>query len=207
MSQYPKTQKEYLKAVARETARMSYPGRMQGKLKAGTKEVVEDYFVKKFPLREVWENADQIALKFDKWHEDCVRKLSRDLKKYLKTDTDRAEAVAAKLLNTFTHQLMKYEPCRPLWKELHLPIDGIMIKALYKLNSPSLDPKIKVILKKHKKCPYSLSYKKEYIPIQNALRHIIADLNKRPGVECNLKSRIELNLLWADRSGVQRKNK
>ena len=197
MSQFPITQQEYLKAVARETARMSYPGRMGGVLGQGTKkDTVEKYFVERFPLQQIWDRANEVAANFDVWHKERVHELSEvlDHDKRLKNPSDQKEAVAAKLLNTFLHQLMKYERCRPLWNSLHLPLDGKTLKILQTLNCPSLIP-VKEIIKRP---PYSLSYD-EYCQIQHALRELVVELNKRTEVEYNLlTSRIELNLLWAD---------
>jgi hypothetical protein len=44
---------------------------------------------------------------------------------------------------------------------------------------------------------YSLKYV-EYLQVQRALSDFIAELNGRPGCQIKLRSRIELNLLWAE---------
>lgn len=197
MTQFPARDEEYFKAVARETARMSYPGRMGGILEKGTKEKVERYFEEKFPLKQLWDHASEEAYRFDDLHQKIAIELAGflDEKKCLKKESDKSEAVAAKLLNTFMYQLMKYEPCRPLWRMLHLPLDRMMLNALSNLDSPSLFP-ISKIITAYKEKPYQITYINEYKPIQNALRHLIEELNKQSDIEYKLTSRIQLNLLW-----------
>lgn len=195
MEKFPKSLREYLQAVARETARMSYPPRMSGVVvQAGAKLAVEQHFVNKFPLRLIWKDAPRVANRFDRWHKKRAQELGSTLNagEWLKNKSNRVEAVAVKFLNTFLHQLMKYKPCRPLWKALHLTLDRKVFDQLRSLNSPALEP-IEVILKKP---PYSISYA-QYIQIQRALSRLVAELNKRPDVEYKLTSRIELNVLWA----------
>jgi hypothetical protein len=162
-------------------------------LKKGTKKAVEEHFVEKFPLKTVWEDAPRVAHRFDRWHKKRVQELSSTLNtgKRVKNKSDRGEAVAAKFLNTFLHQLMKYEPCRPLYKALHLPLDRRIFDALRSMKSPALEPIIAVL----RRPPYSISYA-QYIQVQEALSKLVDSLNDRRGVKYKLTSRIELNLLW-----------
>lgn len=198
MEEFLISRTQFLRAVARETAKMSYPGRMGGVVKAGTKKTVQEYFVGSFPLSDVWDDARRVAGNFDGWHEKRVRELGRriDRKQLIKKKSDRGGAFAAKFLNTYMHQLMKYEPCRPLWTHLHLPLDRRILEALRKLqrrmNSRALG-RVKSILRKP---PYSIGYA-DYIEVQRALTDFITELNSRPRAEIKLRSRIELNLLWA----------
>jgi len=177
---------------------MSYPGRMGGVVKAGTKKAVQDYFVESFPLSDVWDNALRVSRNFDQWHEKRVRELGRRIDRghLTKKRSDRGEAFAAKFLKTYMHQLMKYEPCRPLWTHLHLPLDRRILEALgrlrRKMGSRALG-RVKRILGKP---PYSIRYA-DYIEVQRALADFIKELNSRPRAEITLRSRIELNLLWA----------
>jgi len=195
MDKFPRTVTERLRGIATETARMSYPGRMSGLVTEGTKRSVEQYFVEAFPLKEIWDDALKIALSFDEWHDERIKELSQVLheKKCLKDKHNRVEALAAKFLNTFLFQLVKYEQCRPLWNVLHLPLDGRVLKKLRSLCSPALQS-IGGILSSP---PYSLSYA-EYIQVQDALSQLVVELNRRPDVEFRLESRIELNLLWVN---------
>jgi len=201
MVTFPNTKEEYIKAVTRETARMSYPGSMsRGKspiLEGGTKKYIENEFFPTF-LSGLWDTVDIVADQFDDWHEKQTISLGRSLSlKRLLGNPGYGEAVGAKLINTFMYQLMKYDHFRPLWSKLHLPLDRMMINALSELESPALCP-VKDTLNDYKGCPYRITYKKEYKPIQEALWQLVAELNKRPDVGYNLTSRIELNLLWAD---------
>ncbi len=201
MKEFLVSKKQFLQAVARETARMSYPGRMGGVVRAGTKKAVEKYFVKRFPMADVWNNPTQIARRFDRWHGERVRELGRRISKRIKRKgTDRGQAVAAKFLNTYLHQLMKYKRCSPLWEQLHLPLDRRTIEALESLKrdtgSRALEQANETLLKAQK-APYSIRYA-EYLKMQRALLDLLGELNRRPQSEVKLKSRIELNLLWAE---------
>ena len=199
MKEFLKSRQQLLKAVARETARMSYPGRMGGVVKSGTKKVVETYFVEEFPIREVWDKAAFIRRRFDRWHEDRVQELGRRIQRrhLVKKESDLGEAVAAKFLNTYLHQLMKYEQCRKLWDELHLPLDKRILLSLTRLRRSTKSSALNRVALILRKAPYSLKYN-EYVQVQHALHDFIKELNRRPGCEIRLKSRIELNLLWAE---------
>jgi hypothetical protein len=48
-----------------------------------------------------------------------------------------------------------------------------------------------------RKAPYSLTYG-QYIQVQRALSDFVTELNDRPRCQIRLRSRIELNLLWAE---------
>lgn len=188
-----------MQSVACETARMSYPGRMGGVVKAGTKKAVEWYFMKEFPIETVWTNAGRIAHRFDGWHQARVHELGNCLERgaFVKKKTDRGVAIAAKLLNTFMHQLMKYEPCRPLWHRLHLPLDRRILKVLLKIRRSAESRALKGVEEVLRKPPYSLTHD-EYIQVQRALRHLLRELNNRRQSQVKLTSPIELNLLWVE---------
>lgn len=114
----PETTAELQVLVARETARMSYPSGMTHPPKpvvtGTTKKTVEDYFANKFPLHEVWDDATRVAATFEAWHLRRVQEMAKAIKTHVPRHNKR-EAVAAKFLNAFLHQLMKYErsliPC------------------------------------------------------------------------------------------------
>jgi hypothetical protein len=195
---YPLTKQELLERVARETARMSYPGSMsRGSTQvvmAGTKKKVEDYFAVRFPLYEVWDNASRIADQYDAWHEQRTKEIGRFLKrqKCLGNPNNNEFAIGSKFLNTFMHQLMKYEWARPLWQQLHLPLDARVFQAFSRTKGLAM-AKINSCIGTN--TAYSISYE-DYQFIQNALWEFMAELNERPNVEFQVKSRIELNYLW-----------
>jgi hypothetical protein len=198
MKEFLNSRKHYLKAVARETAKMSYPGRMGGIVRAGTKKAVEEFFVQRFPLEEIWDDSPKLALNFDNWHAEEVTSLGRYLnnRKLIKRKQDRSEAVAAKFLNTYLYQLMKYDACRPLWKQLHLPLDKRVLVALGSLKRQMKSHALSQVSDALNKPPYSITLS-EYKDVQRALFGLISELNNRPRSEVKMKSRIELNLLWA----------
>jgi hypothetical protein len=187
---------ELLEHVGRETARMSYPGSMsRGKkpvVHKGTKAKLEEYFAKtkSFPLRQVWLSASRLTATYENWHRARTAEIANALGQKVSKHNNR-KAVAAKFLNTFMHQLMKYEPCRPLWPALHLPLDGRVFAALTQLKSPSLSA-VQPLLSRS---AYSLSYT-EYLEVQRALWNLMRELNARRRAEFKLRSRIELNCLW-----------
>ena len=62
---YPLTIQELQEAIARETARMSYPGGMSRGVKQvvikGAKQNIEEYFATVFPMGDLWNTVGQIA--------------------------------------------------------------------------------------------------------------------------------------------------
>lgn len=193
MKQFPITLHEYLRAIACETARMSFPGRMGGIVASGAKRAVEMYFIEKFPINDIWNSSSNVARNYNSWHRLRVQEMSIILNSggYVKDRNNNAEAISAKFLNTFMHQLMKYESCRQLWGELHLPLDRRVFASLLSLRSEVLRAIKNIIIKP----PYSITYD-EYFAIQDSLSKLVAELNSRPDVQYKLTSRIELNLLW-----------
>ena len=202
MIQFPSTKSEYIKRIATETAKMSYPGRMGGILKEGAKkDVIEEYFKNDFPLVKIWDNPKEVA-DFDKWHKERVQEFSDKIKlqNCLHDEYKGDEvAVAAKLLNTFLHQLMKYEECHYLWANLHLPLDSIVLKKLREISKlPEYEKYFSNVEDVIDKKPYSIKYD-QYIKIQKALKELVEHINRQARGEYKLKSRIELNaLLWVE---------
>jgi hypothetical protein len=199
MKEFLNSRKLYLKAVARETSKMSYPGRMGGIVKAGTKKAVEEFFVETFQLEAIWDEAPKLALRFEDWHAKEVKDLGRYLndRNLVKRKQDKGEAVAAKFLNTYLYQLMKYDACRPLWKHLHLPLDKRVLAALVSLKRRMKSRSLSQVGDILNKPPYSITLP-EYLRVQRALLGFIGELNNRPRSVVKLRSRIELNLLWAE---------
>lgn len=194
----PVTLDGYLERVARETAKMSWPGQMHPILHANTKKSVEDYFSTIFVshLKRVWTDEYTTSrLAYDDWYKQRAYELGKFLErgKHVKRNY-RDTAVACKLLNTFMHQLMKYEKCRILWRDLHLVLDGRLFRKLLGLSGEydSLRP-VASILKDN---PYKITYG-SYSRLQSQLWAFIEQLNQRANAEYKLRSRIELNVLWA----------
>ncbi|MBM4295522.1 MAG: hypothetical protein FJ126_11570 [Deltaproteobacteria bacterium] len=188
---FPKTMTDLFSLIAKETARMSYPGKMNNLVKEGMKKALEDYFAKIFPLGELWDNSNDVVNNYDEWHRLRVKEIGGIVNNYNKVLTNNPEAMGAKFLNTFMHQLMKYDKFRPLFKKLHLPLDRRVFNALKSLRVSSLTS-INTLLKRP---PYSINYE-EYEIIQKVLWSLIKELNNRIGIEFKVESRIELNLLW-----------
>ena len=161
---------------------------------AGTKKKVEDYFAVRFPLYEMWDNASRIADQYDAWHEQQTKEIGRFLKrqKCLGNPNGNEFAIGSKFLNTFMYQLIKYEWARPLWRQLHLPLDARVFQMFRRTKGPAI-AKIKSRIGTN--TAYSISYE-DYQFIQNALWEFIDELNERPNAEFQVKSRIELNYLW-----------
>ena len=182
-----------MERIARESYQMSYAGlRLVTK---GAKKKLATYFVKKFPMIDVWGNAETTARRFEEWHRERVEEISAVIDGYKSKKAYRTDALAAKFLNTFLHQLMKFKKCRPLWPQLHLPLDGIVfceIKALARSSAALADIAYLV-----DGSPYSLG-DADYKSIQDALLKYIDELNRKKTLPYRLTSRIEFNfLLWA----------
>jgi hypothetical protein len=188
----PLTEEEFLSHIVRETARMSYPGSMSRRktVLKGTKAALECFFVDCFPIAQVWHHSTALAKSYDEWHKEQSHRVAESIKPYVPPHNN-AVAVGTKFLNTFMHQLMKYEPCRGLWRSLHLPLDSRAFSRLAKLRVNSLSG----VQQQFSKSPYKLEYE-SYIEIQQSLWEFVKELNARPGTGWHLTSRIELNWLW-----------
>ena len=73
----------------------------------------------------------QIA-NYDGWHITRVNCLSQVIEdgNYRQDNNDTSLALSAKLVNTFMHQLMKYDRFRYLYRGLHLPLDRTVFQRL-----------------------------------------------------------------------------
>jgi hypothetical protein len=191
---FPFTRAESLRSIAAETARMSYPSSMsRGKrpvVSGGTKAEVEKYFVGQFPLEAIWTSVTPIAKNFEQWHQTRAAEIAQVITSKIRSK-NTPMCVAAKFLNTFLHQLIKYEEARPLLPLLHLPLDARVFSKLRRFKFSSLSRAQGFLTGS----PYALQYE-AHIKIQKALLALVAELNERPGVEFKLSSRIELNWLW-----------
>ncbi len=207
------TKEEYLKAIARETAKMSYPGAMsmqpEGKqiVIRDTKKELEKYFEEKLLIKELWDKKFRAQRAYDDWHRCQTKNISKKVvKKRCGNKKNNSDAISAKLLNTFMHQLIKYEKFRYLYKYLHLPLDRGAFKELSKklgqIDELEVSKKQKNELKRLNKlvgkycnCPYSIG-PKDYIEIQKGLLKLVKIWNQCLS-EFKIKARIDLNcLLW-----------
>jgi hypothetical protein len=197
---FPLKLDEYLYAVAKETARLSWPGRMWPILRTGAKNNAEEYFTSDAfltKLREIWQGR---VGAYDSWHERRVPELAASIAEKVTTRNApgipyRPETVAAKLLDTFMHQLVKYPEYRFLWADLHLVLDNKVFAVLHTLarGSVALRAVDDILIQN----PYTISGE-QYKRVQTQLREFVEELNSRPGQEFGLGSRIQLNILWAD---------
>jgi prepilin-type processing-associated H-X9-DG protein len=197
---FPLRLDEYLYAVAKETARLSWPGRMWPILRKGAKNNAEKYFTSDAfltELREVWQGRVRA---YDSWHEERVFELAASIAEKVTTRNAqgiryRPETVAAKLLDTFMHQLVKYPECRFLWADLHLVLDNRVFAVLHTLARDSVA--LRVVDDILTQNPYTISGE-QYKHVQTQLREFVEELKSRPGQGFDLGSRIQLNILWAD---------
>jgi hypothetical protein len=195
-------------SVKRETAKMSWPGHMSPILEAGAKSGIESWFAKSCDLRSLSSNKMRGIDDFGKWHKQAVERLARflDDKKLLKPrknnsvrDSTReysARAVAAKLVDTFAHQLTKYPPFRHLYPHLHLPLDQVVRPKILAL-AKKLRAEDETLLSALNKNAYTQA-SDEYEAIQSFLWHVVdheltEQVRRRYG-----RSRILLNpYFWA----------
>jgi len=200
---FPLTIQELLKQIACETARMAYPGGMsRGRgavVNGGTKELLELFFMGEFPLETIWTNRNAVAQNYDTWHDAQATAMGNYLADHgcIPNQANNKYLVAAKFLNTFMHQLMKYERFRPLWRHLHLPLDARVFQAFQKLLNDY--PESTVLGDINARIDGQRAYEisaDDYRFIQKELLAFIGYLNRRPNAEFQITSRIELNLLW-----------
>jgi hypothetical protein len=188
------TSETRLRHIALETARLSYPGSMSrksGVVKKGTKKSLEIYFEETFPIASLLKNVDDIAKDYDRWHKDRVDEISKIIAGHLQSEKKEPASVAAKFLNTFVYQLMKYNEFRPLWDQLHLPLDRRVFDKLRSLRAESL----RDVQSEFSKSPYEVSYDKS-LEIQERLFGLIKEFNEQNDDSWKFHSRIELNWLW-----------
>ncbi len=197
----PLTLDKYLYAVAKETARLSWPGRMHPILVKDAKKDTEGYFISRLfhtRLCKVWTGN---VRDYDLWYEACVEQLKDSIAKKVTPHNAQGtrycpKTVAAKLMDAFMYQLMKYQECRYLWPVLHLVLDNKIFASLraHMTNRHALQGEpIGEILRKN---PYTITFG-EYQTVQKHLREFIQELNRRVGMEFELNSPIQLNILWA----------
>ena len=191
---FPATKSDLFKLVVQETAKMSYPGSMSRGSRpivaAGTKQSLSEYFESQLFIDSLCSNIGASAQKFERWHRRQVRQIAIHICDKVRTQ-NKKESVAAKFLNTFMYQLMKYDYFRPLWPKLHLPLDRRIFDALRRIESPSLQ----AIREQLKSSPYRMDYER-HLAIQQVLLNFIKEINERPRMQFKIISRIELNLLW-----------
>jgi hypothetical protein len=192
--EFPASTQDRIAAIAKESARMSYPSSMSrgsGQVvNAGTKKVAESFFCESRDIQDVI--AGRVAThRFDRWHALVCGKLAAAIQEKVCGGREPI-AVCTKFLDTFMHQLMKYEESRPLWPVLHLPLDRLVFEQLRKVYSPALKPLAALL----DRSPYTLKYA-EHMQVQRALSHWLSELNGRKNMEFTLRSRVELNWMWA----------
>jgi len=198
------TKEKYLKSIARETAKMSWPGHMNPIVKAGTKKILEEYFIgTDFPFEELWDGKSCAYSDYDKWHEEQTKAISKKVvKTNLRDQEYEARVVSAKFLNTFMHQLVKYEDFRGLYEHLHLTLDSGVHKEICE-NSRDVE-----IQKMKQENTYKISYA-TYMCIQKDAWNLLNDYNQKfKDTGIKLRSRIDLNaILWAGAAkGKESKN-
>jgi hypothetical protein len=207
------TLEEYLREVAEETAKMSYPGHFSPPLcknaKKGPKETVQRYFTGRVFIRELtqlWRNRRQIPTRvaFNEWHNKRVQELGRCLRRCSHMrDGYNARAAARKLIDVFMHQLMKYQRFRRLYRFLYLPLDRQVCRALRRKRREDEDygalntDEVKELLDGNRN-PYNFEHA-DYLRIQEALLHVVRALQRDPRLayRASITSRVDLNaLLW-----------
>jgi len=194
-------------AVIHECARISWPGRMSDMLATGAKKAAEDWFGDNVQLANMKCIKSQAA--YDVWHKKAVSKLAQALGEYVnefpsvkkqrkkvnsKRSPYQSEPIAAKLVDTFMHQLVKYPPFHGLYGYLHLPIDEIVRARLQEWRDTHFSGCQDIL-----GCNvYTISYA-EHMMIQERLWDLV-DGEFEGCQEDFGRSRVWLNApLWADR--------
>jgi hypothetical protein len=195
---------DWLTRVSVETARMSYPTSMsRGTVPlviGNTKKALEKYFDESGFVKNLLElqKGGPKQEQYDEWHTKRICEIGDLLvSKKLLCDAKTKFGVGAKFVDTYMHQLMKFEMCRSFWKLLFLPIDRKVCRFLNK-SKDVFSQRVQVIVDKYKnESPYFIT-EEEYSEIQKSLWIIIDEINKNLNEKYTLTSRIELNcIMWA----------
>jgi len=155
-----------------------------------TKKLVEAHLLEEFPISDIWNPESFAFTDFETWHAERINAMALAIEHKV-LSRNGPTAVAAKFINTFLHQLTKYEAARPLLPYLHLPLDRRVFGKLRTLKSPALSS----FKQELKGSPYSLAYA-QHLGIQAALLNLLNELNARNGATYTFSARIELNWLW-----------
>ena len=190
---------EYLRNIAIESARMSYPASMtrgenpplkQADGKDTVKLEIERYFADLFPIVDIW---DTQVRDFDRWHKKVTKHLSGFIRRNACVGKGRkTTGLATKFLNTFLYQLAKYPSAQFLYEDLHLPLDRKIFTRLARVDAEAL-AEVEGLLRKS---PYTFNYT-DYMKVQRALRQLTLMLNDRRDAEYDIQSNVEFNWLWA----------
>ena len=183
---------DFLRYIVSETARMSYPGRFS--LKKGAKSEILEYFANTFPKRLI--NIKD----YNRWHNNRVEELSKVVRRYKRNKEDKPFALSAKLVNTFMHQLMKYDRFRYLYNNLHLPLDKSVFGGICTIIPRNDKTELHFLRERamqHKQYSYRFE-EDEYKKIQGELWKLVKHFNEKVlPKNCQICSRIDLNsLLW-----------
>jgi len=187
---------EFLQHIVSETARMSYPGRFSGPLlRGGAKQAIFIHFQNTFPQRLLMQIEN-----YDAWHINEVNQLSQLIEEenYRQDNNDSSFVLSAKLVNTFMHQLMKYDRFRYLYKDLHLPLDRTVFQRLCRAENDHNElHHLREIVRPFAMYPYRFGAE-TYKQIQEQLWGLVHYFNANVLSEnCQIYSRIDLNcLLW-----------
>lgn len=180
----PNNKEELKKAKFLETARAAYPGGMSmygnGIVEAGNKKVVSLFFISNSFSIPRFEN-------FQQDHAEICKLLSKVILLNPKRKKLKEETVAAKFLDTFLYQLMKFEEYRNLWPKLHLIIDDRILKKLKQLK----DEDLLQFLKSFPKSAYEADYS-QYLGLQEKIQQFLEYTNSD-----FFRNKIDLNFLWA----------
>ena len=201
------TKEEFLEHIAKETARMSSPGSFYGRVLRDkkTKEKVTNFFIEIFPIKGLWNHKLQ-SRNYKNWHKRRISDLGTIINGHIKPLPKKSPktsfSIAAKLLDTFMYQLMKYERFRYLYKALYLPLDRGALSQLSRktIKGVEVPKKLNSIATHYWDNPYSIPLK-QYMNIQKELIELLIELLKRFNnnlpKDCRLRARIELNcILW-----------
>lgn len=192
-----------LKNIVFETTRMASPGSFYGRVVCNkyTKNQVASFFSDIFPINDLW-NHVVILDKYSEWHLEQTNRLNEVIKDHIRQLPNRTRRIpfpiSAKILDTFMHQLMKYERFRYLYNYIFLPLDqkALQRMSLLTINRVKVPEDLRQLAIKYKNEAYSIPYQ-EYIRIQNMLPILLNKLNQVLPEDYRLNARIELNcVLW-----------
>lgn len=169
----------------KEAAKAGYPGGMsmfgKGIVESGTKEIVIDFFSSdKFKVPSKNNFTQMHSLICDELSKKIESKLNKKRKKLQK------KTIAAKFLDAFLYQLLKFEEYQYLRPKLNLIIDTTILPKIRKYNFK----KLQQALENYPTSAYEATYE-QYQKLQVSISSFINDINNR-----FIKNKIDLNYLW-----------
>lgn len=185
---------DYIRRLVVESFRMGYPAGMNRGKNPVIKGAIKDELLAHFKTKV----ADKVMSdvpgpeRYVLWHKKLCRSLESVFHGRL-GDERKLFPITAKFIDTFMHQMMKYEDYRDLYGVIFLPLDGIVTPKLKKMFKEEglMDNGLDTFFELG---PYKIDDGVYYL-VQEKLNDLATQVGARIGKSI---FRIDLNVLWAE---------